>query len=545
MTPKHFRIILVLLCLAPVLWAGSNAVPLLERFPFSPYPQQIRHEGGMGAFPKQVAVDVAAEPGSEGVAVTETLLQLFRLLPEVSWSLGGEADYRVSFVRDSSVVGAEAYSLSSGPKGIVVRYSTEAGRFYGAQTLYQLFAYAWYGAGFLQYSQVPAEPDAVSKRYIPYVEIRDAPVYATRACMVDLGRATFSKPLLKRLIRIMGHLKLNTLHLHLYDDQLCGFRFERLPLGNENPYALDAADLRELVAYARERHVSVMPELESWGHVGSLLYHYPELYGAPGLYGGASFGIGEATYALLEKMYDEVVPCLEDDAAVHVGLDEANWTLLPGEESGGHTPENLVRRIHEILQRVASRHGKTVRMHLWADHGGRPIPKELQDKVVVEPWRYLGADAPSIVESLKKYGGVGRTPLMMGGGANSTAFSGGYEATRLWCQEGTKYPNVEGVTLCLWETNDIGGRLVTLYAGSNYAWSPATPRSPENDPLGERLRQQIDRQMRDWQLLFPDADPEALRLDRGPEVRTGRYVWPPLSGKPVAPTAILRVPDKN
>ena len=101
----------------------------------------------------------------------------------------------------------------------------------------------------------------------------------------------------------MGQLKLNTLHLHLYDDQLCNFRFANLPIGHENPFSLNAQDLKEIVQYARVYHISVMPELESWGHVASIVYHYPELCGGEGMYAGASFAIGEKTYTLLERMY--------------------------------------------------------------------------------------------------------------------------------------------------------------------------------------------------------------------------------------------------
>jgi hypothetical protein len=123
------------------------------------------------------------------------------------------------------------------------------------------------------------------------------------------------------------------------------------------------------------------------------------------------------------------------------------------------------------------------------------------------------------------------------------AYNGNYEATRIWCQEGIKYPNVVGVTLCMWESNDLARRLITLYGGAGFAWNPETPARQE-DPLGERLRQRLDREMINWQLIFPDATPNAINADRGPEVKTGRYVWPPLAGKPVAPTMDFAAPKK-
>ena len=78
------------------------------------------------------------------------------------------------------------------------------------------------------------------------------------------------------------------------------------------------------------------------------------------MYGGASFGIGEKTYNLLEKMYDEILSCLEDEAQIHVGLDEAKWAVLKGEEDKGHSPENMVGRIYQILQNAGERQNKKV-----------------------------------------------------------------------------------------------------------------------------------------------------------------------------------------
>ena len=524
-----------LLAAAPSLVsAASRGVALLDRIPLTPAPAAVTTSPDKIPLPPRLSVHGLDRMRAGDRGAIETFERLFQVLPETQGDFGGDAAYRVRFIRTEAVRPAEGYELVSDASGIAIRAATDAGLFYGAQTAYQLLAYARHGEEFLHYAEFPAE--GWGRYLVPALTIKDEPAYRVRAVMADLGRAPYSLALLKRLVRMMGQLKLNTLHLHLFDDQLCGFRFERLPFGRENPFALDAADLRELVRYARQHHIAVMPELESWGHVASLVYHVPELSGGPGVYGGASFAMGEKTYALLEKLYDEIVPCLEAESAVHVGLDEAGWAVLPGEENKGHTPTAMVGRIHEILMRVGAKHGKKLTMHLWADHGGRALPKEIEAQVVLEPWRYLGADAPGIVDTLKKYGGAGKPPLMMGTGANSYAFSGNYEGTRIWCQEGLKYPNVLGVSLCLWESNDVGGRLVTLYGGANFAWSPATPKRAPSDTTGERQRQLIDRQMRSWQTIFPDADPAAIAADRGPEVKTGVYQWGPFASKPVAPT---------
>jgi hypothetical protein len=96
---------------------------------------------------------------------------------------------------------------------------------------------------------------------------------------------------------------------------------------------------------------------------------------------------------------------------------------------------------------------------------------------------------------------------------------------------------VLGVTLCLWGTNDVAGRLITAYVGADCAWSPATPAHVPGPAPVESLRNALDQQMRQWQILFPEADPAAINADRGPEVELGRYMWPPRAGEAVAPTA--------
>jgi len=511
----------------------AREVPLAERLILSPAPRVVQYEKQTHPFPREIAVSGLnpADPAHE--TTLETFRNLQGILTATTVVFRQTGEYPIVFSQSDAIAHREGYRLDASGSGMRITYRTAAGMFYGAQTAYQILAHADAGHRFLYFDERPAEPE----KSLPVVSIEDSPAYATRSFLIDLGRAPFSPALLKRVVRIAAHLKINALHVRLYDDELGGFRFSQLPLGRENPFALDADDLKELVRYARRYHMAIIPELESWAHVQSITDHFPELRGTDGMWGGASFGIGERTYALLEKIYDEVVPCLEDTAAVHVGLDEAVWAVLPGEENRGHTPENMVGRIHEILMRVARHHGKKITMHLWADHGGRPIPVAIRDQVVVEPWGYHETMKEEIFEKLRTFGGAGKTPVMMGAGVSWTRVNGDYEASRLWAQEGLKYPNVVGITLCLWGTNDVGGRLMTLFGGAGVAWSPHSFVRAANDPLGESLRNAKDREMRKWQAIFPDADRQVIDLDRGPEIVVGRYVNRPYAGYPVAPTA--------
>jgi len=515
--------------------AQYRPVELMDRIHIVPQPVTVDYKQNKIAFPKSVSVTGLSLSDHEQKRTIECLTNLFDRFSDVSINFDDNHSFKIQFIRKDNL-SPEGYELVSTENGITIYAKTASGEFYGTQTLYQILAFSYWGSNMLDISYKPQEKDALEKKYIPLLSIKDEPQLEIRSFMIDAGRATFPLPYIKHIIRIMAHLKMNMLHLRLYDDELNSFHFKTLPLGEENPYAFNSDDLKEIVKYARSFHITVMPEMESWGHVGSIVYHFPDLFGAVGMYGGSSFGIGERTYQLLEKMYDEIIVCLEDDAVIHVGLDEANWALLPGEKDNGLSPTTHVKRIYEILMKLGKKYNKKITMHLWADHGGRPLPEEIANKVVIEPWEYTEAGGDGIIKKLKKYGGDNKTSVMMGGGVRSTCHDGDYGATRIWCQQGIKYPNVLGITICLWGSNDIAGSLISLYGGADYAWTPKTPALKPNDVAGEYLRSEINIRMRKWQSVFPDAADNIINADRGPQILLGKYVWPPMSNKPVAPT---------
>jgi len=508
-----------------------------------PYPQRLSAGKARFARPREARVSAPAAAAATSAALVRDLAALAGV------RLSARAPFRIALKLAPGAARPEGYRLTLDGAGARLAAGDQAGLFYGTQTLLQLL--------------VLGEAKALRP-----VQIADWPEFPTRSFMVDLGRSVFTVAMLRRLVRILARLKMNTLHLHLADDELCGLRFRKLPLGRENPGAITLAELAALVRYARGFHVGILPEFECWGHAGAALYHFPELYGAPGMWGGMSFGIGEPTFALFEKVFDELLPVLERDCAVHVGLDEARWVLLPSAEKKGsgtfcaehpkgrsgkrfltpfspaqYTPTTLVGRLHGLLQRAGRRHGRRVTMHLWADHGGRPLPAGLEQQVVIQPWNYDRRHEPAIRRKMRRYAGAGKPPMMMGAGMSSLAFGGSFAATRQWCRLGAGKPNVRGVTICHWCDNDLAERLLGLYAGADYAWSPATPKDRPDDPYDEKLRGEIGALMRKWQAAFRDADDEAIRRDRGPQVASGYYLWGKRAGRPVAPTVEFARPQ--
>jgi hypothetical protein len=197
------------------------------------------------------------------------------------------------------------------------------------------------------------------------------------------------------------------------------------------------------------------------------------------------------------------------------------------------------------MTRVADRHGRNATMRLWADHGGRPVPADIAEEVIVEPWMYFECREQRILDKIAQYGGEGKPPFMLGAGISSMHHQGTYGATRTWCRAAADFPNVEGVDICLWESNDVASRLVGIYGGAEFAWSPQSPDLAHKDnELRERDRGEMMERMKAWQKRFTDGEESAIRMDMGFEAQKGIWVNGPLAGRPVAPTAVMQAPPR-
>ncbi len=237
-------------------------------------------------------------------------------------------------------IAAEGYRLTTTSSGATISASDDAGLLYGAVTLWQL-----------------ARP-ARSGSVIPAVTIADAPRFRWRGLMLDSARHFQSPDFVKRLIDAMAANKLNTLHWHLVDDQ--GWRIEirkypkltdvsawRLPATAPGAPPLPRTggfytqgQIREIVAYAGKRGITIVPEIEMPGHALSAIRAYPQLgMGVPLPKGVESdwgvfpwlYNTDETTFAFLQDVLDEVIP-LFPSRYIHVGGDEAvkdQWKASP------------------------------------------------------------------------------------------------------------------------------------------------------------------------------------------------------------------------
>jgi len=185
-------------------------------------------------------------------------------------------------------LGAEGYEVTITPTRAEIRAPHPAGAFYGVQSLLQLLPPTVYAP----------TPTLGAKWELPAVRIQDQPRFSWRGLMVDVGRHYFPPADLKQMIDVMAMLKFNTLHWHLTEDQ--GWRLEikkypkltgvgawrdsSPPYGNRNSddgqrYGgfYSQAEVKDIVAYATARHITVVPEIEMPGHAAAAIAAYPEL----------------------------------------------------------------------------------------------------------------------------------------------------------------------------------------------------------------------------------------------------------------------------
>ncbi len=233
----------------------------------------------------------------------------------------------------------------------------------------------------------------------PSMSIQDQPRFPWRGLLIDVSRHFLPIEVLKRNLDAMAAVKLNVLHLHLCDDE--GFRveskrFRKLQeVGSEGQYYTQA-EIRDLISYARDRGIRVMPEFEMPGHSRALIAAYPELASGPGPYRAGRMQrfdsvldpTREQTYKFIDKFIEEMAH-LFPDAYLHIGGDEVSNT--PWESNakiqdfirahGMKSNSDLQAYFNQRLQKIVSKHGKI--MMGWDEILRPDLPKN----IVVQSWR--------------------------------------------------------------------------------------------------------------------------------------------------------------
>ncbi len=285
-----------------------------------------------GLFPDAVAA-VTAGMKLRGVTVTDA----------------GVADSGDKLIfRKVADLGKEAYRLTVTPAGVVIEAAHDNGAFYATQTLVQAVV-----------------KDAAGKPALPALRIDDAPRFGWRGLMLDPCRHFITPANMKRNIDLMAAHKFNTLHWHLTEDQGWRIEIKAYPklttvgatrdaspvIGNRNksdgkpygPFFYTQEQVKEIVAYAKARGITIIPEIELPGHAVAAIAAYPELGNddVPGYHPKVrtSWGVEphvyapkEATFKFIETVIGEVAALFPDAPYIHIGGDECpktQWEKSP------------------------------------------------------------------------------------------------------------------------------------------------------------------------------------------------------------------------
>ena len=304
--------------------------PITDNCDVLPIPHSVELTSDRFAFDGDVALEIVA--GEEDKRILNDYLEASPL----AFAGKGSKSLTLEIAAVEGITSPEGYRLESTEDNVKVTALSGAGLFYGVQTILQLLD---------------------EKGTIPTGTITDEPQLEYRGLMLDVSRHFFGKEFVKKQIDAIAHFKMNRLHLHLTD--AAGWRIEikkypRLtqfaawrskPLWKDwwfgdRLYAEEGSpeahggyypqdDIRELVKYAADRYITIIPEIEMPAHSEEVLTAYPELSCTHEPYKQADFCVGnEKTYEFLENVLTEVMELFPSEY-IHIGGDEAGKASWP------------------------------------------------------------------------------------------------------------------------------------------------------------------------------------------------------------------------
>lgn len=336
----HKRIFMVMALCASLLQVGAAEAD----YHVIPLPKQITMSKGnpFHLLPTTQIVCTSSDDLMQGNA--RFLCDYIKETTGLSLSVGSSSKVKtpaIMLVIDPKMQGDEAYKLSVSPKKLVISGRTPAGIFYGIQTLRKSLPIIKAGS---------SEPIM-----LPAAEITDAPRFAYRGMMLDCSRHFFSVDFVKRFIDLLALHNMNTFHWHLTDDQGWRIEIKKYPklteIGSKRtgtimghntdvddgqPYGgfYTQQEARDIVEYARQRHITVIPEIDMPGHMKAALAAYPELGCTGGPYEvGHAWGIYKDVLCLGNEQVFRFVNAIIDEVAdifpakyIHIGGDETPTT---------------------------------------------------------------------------------------------------------------------------------------------------------------------------------------------------------------------------
>ena len=319
-----YKILIISLCLSTSLKAENN-------YQIIPQPQRIVPVSGV--FRLAIDTKITYQGSELAKPIAENFANMLNRSSGYQYSVSKSAGSSTIIFRliSKQSENAEAYSIQIQPANIIVSAATANGLFYGFQTLRQLFPPA-----------IELKNTTPIQWTIPCGSIEDAPLYPYRGLHLDVSRNFFDKKFILKYIDLMAMYKYNKFHWHLTDDQGWRVEIKRYPqLTKTSAFRIESKgdttggfytqeEIKEVVAYAKERFVEVIPEIEMPGHAQAVLAAYPEFScsGGPfkvettwGIFNDVFCAGNDKTFEFLENVLDEIVP-LFPSTYIHIGGDE-------------------------------------------------------------------------------------------------------------------------------------------------------------------------------------------------------------------------------
>ncbi|MCP9610546.1 glycoside hydrolase family 20 protein [Coprobacter tertius] len=351
MNKKGFFFILLLITGSfPVISQGTSGLFLI------PYPQELKTSAGYFSHPSPAICFSEVTP----IEKDRLLDVLYRIWPDsiLTEEYKKNASVHIQKIKEKTGEKVGSYALDITPDLILIKADNDEGLYYGVQTLLQIAR-----------STSPAK--------LPAIHIKDIPRFAYRGMHLDVSRHFFDKEFIKKQLDVMASYKLNRFHWHLTDGAGWRIHIGKYPLLTEvaawrpqhtwkewwnsdrhycrqdTPGAYGgfytSQDIREIVQYAADRFITVIPEIEMPGHSEEVTAVYPELSCSGEPYKNGEFCAGnEDTFRFLETVLDEVIE-LFPSKYIHIGGDEANkttWESCPKCQKRMH--DNGLKNVDEL-----------------------------------------------------------------------------------------------------------------------------------------------------------------------------------------------------
>ena len=319
----------------------------------------------------------------------------------------------------SEALAPEGYTLKVTSTGVTIGATTATGCYYAFQTIKKL----------LPPHVMAGVPDAKVTSYaLPIVDIADEPRFAYRGFMLDVSRHFFELDELKRMIDVMAYYKMNRFHWHLTDDQgwrieikkypkltsvgsvrsdsyMCDFKYGGYYTKEiYGPYFYTQDEARELVAYARERHIEIVPEVEFPGHACAAVAAYPEFSCWPngshsvqvngGIFSDVLNVANPGAVRFAKDVLDEIVDIFPYEQ-IHIGGDECPTSAWNGNAE-----------CQELMQEMGFSHIRELQSHFVRQLSDHLTSKEGDERRTVIMWNESLSAAGTNVEMIEGTGGM-------------------------------------------------------------------------------------------------------------------------------------------